>query len=252
MQRPIFSQKAIANGSLHAILELCGRPQLLQNDAALIAMSCVTGMLMHAQAVISCSAAAGSDAVHILKSLAPLHAAALLLHPAAEAAVKRIVMQGEGDEQVSPLLLMQATENVYSAARLFSDTVGSHVNGICLQLLKVSSGVDEALRAIVVGIAAAVYRSNCGIPMLPALLNNQRLPELSHTLSPLSRRRLSATPQGHDVRTAALHTHLPGPRGQALATSARALSPLSPLFGFLFAIEYNGYLLQIFDSLFPR
>ncbi len=39
-----------------------------------------------------------------------------------------------------------------------------HVNGICLQLLQGSSGLDDSLLAAVVGIAAAVYRSNCETP----------------------------------------------------------------------------------------
>ncbi len=127
-------------------------------------------MLMYAQAVINCSAAAGSDAVHILRSLAPLHAAALSLYPAAEAVAKRIVMRTDADLQVSTPLLVQVAENVFAAARLFSDSVGLHVNGICLKLLQVSGGVDDALRSIVVGIAAAVHRSNCAIPSHPLKL----------------------------------------------------------------------------------
>ena len=164
LQRPIFSQKAISNGSLHAMLELCGRPQLLQGSPALIATACVAGMLMYSQAVITGSAAAASDAVQILKSLAPLHAAALSLHPAAEAAAKLIVMRAEADVQATQPLLMQVADNVFAAARLFADSVGLHVNGICLRLLQFSGGVDDALRSIVVGISAAVYRSNCAAP----------------------------------------------------------------------------------------
>ena len=71
LQRPTFSLKAITNGSLHAMLQLCGHPQLLRGNAPLIAISCVTGMLMYSQAVITGSAAAASDSVQILKGLAP-------------------------------------------------------------------------------------------------------------------------------------------------------------------------------------
>ena len=79
-------------------------------------------------------------------------------------------MRTDADLQVSTPLLVQVAENVFAAARLFSDSVGLHVNGICLKLLQVSGGVDDALRSIVVGIAAAVYRSNCAIPSHPLKL----------------------------------------------------------------------------------
>jgi hypothetical protein len=211
LQRPIFSQKAISNGSLHAMLELCGRPQLLEGSPALIATACVAGMLMYSQAVITGSAAAASDAVQILKSLAPLHAAALSLHPAAEAAAKLIVMRAEADVQATQPLLMQVADNVFAAARLFADSVGLHVNGICLRLLQFSSGVDDALRSIVVEISAAVYRSNCAAPpshpgpALPPRATNLHDPR--HLLPP--RWCHCAAPQGHDIRFAALYTCVP-------------------------------------------
>jgi hypothetical protein len=207
LQRPIFSQKAISNGSLHAMLELCGRPQLLQGSPALIATACVAGMLMYSQAVITGSAAAASDAVQILKSLAPLHAAALSLHPAAEAAAKVIVMRAEADVQATQPLLMQVADNVFAAARLFADSVGLHVNGICLRLLQFSGGVDDALRSIVVGISAAVYRSNCAAPprILPPRATSIHDPR--HLLP--HRWCHCAAPQGHDIRSAALYTCVP-------------------------------------------
>lgn len=209
------------------MLELCGRPQLLRGHPALIAAACVAGILMHARAVIDCNAAAGSDAVQILKCLSPLHAAALSLHPAAEAATKRIVMQTEVDVQASPLSLVQLAENVFAAARLFSDSVGFHVNGLCLQLLQISSGIDDSLRSTVVAIAAAVYRSNCALPNIPippqhqwsslnSLPNSPTPLPLSSLPPPNARWRINFAPQGHDISAAALHTRLPRARGKKL------------------------------------
>ena len=173
LQRPTFSLKAIANGSLHAMLQLCGHPQLLRGNAPLIAISCVTGMLMYSQAVITGSAAAASDSVQILKGLAPLHAAALSLLPAAEAAAKCIVMWTGAEVQSSQAqasldLMTQLCDHVFAAARLFSDSVGLHVNSMCLKLLHLSAGLDDALRSVVVVILAAVYRSNCTAPSYPS------------------------------------------------------------------------------------
>jgi hypothetical protein len=158
------------------MLELCGRPQLLRGNAALIATSCVTGMLMYSQAIITGSAAAASDAVQILKSLEALHAAAQSLLPAAELAAKRIVMRADAgaqfDRQESVPLVMQVAGNVFAAARLFSDSVGLHVNSIGLQLLHSGSGLDDVLLSAVVNILAAVYRSNCTAPLpAPRLLS---------------------------------------------------------------------------------
>ncbi len=169
LQRPIFSLKAIANGSLHAMLELCGRPQLLQSNPPLIASSCVAGMLMYSQAIVTCSAAAASDAVQILKSLAPLHAAALSLLPAAEAAAKHMVMRTGAAADLSRTqpclpLVAQLADHVFAAARLFSDSVGLHVSSMCLQLLQDGAGIDDALSSVVVVILAAVHRSNCAAP----------------------------------------------------------------------------------------
>jgi hypothetical protein len=128
-------------------------------------------MLMHFQACVTCSAAAASDAVEILKNLAPLHAAALALHPSAEAAAKCIVMRTEPDAllpgtQVPPTLVMQVVDHLFAAARLFADSVGEHVNSICMRLLQSGSGLDGSLRSVVVSIMAAVYRINCNLPHL--------------------------------------------------------------------------------------
>jgi hypothetical protein len=169
LQRPTFSLKAITNGSLHAMLQLCGHPQLMRGNSPLIAISCVTGMLLYSQAVITGSAAAASDSVQILKGLAPWHAAALSLHPAAEAAAKCIVMWTGADVQSSQAqasleLIMQLSDHLFAAARLFSDSVGLHVNSMCLKLLQGSAGLEDELRSVVVVILAAVYRSNCTAP----------------------------------------------------------------------------------------
>jgi hypothetical protein len=227
MQRPIFSLKAIANGSLHAMLELCGRRQLLQSNPSLIASSCIAGMLMYSQAIITGSAAAASDAVQILKSLAPLHAAALSLLPAADAAAKHIVLRtGAAAElphtQLCLPLVAQLADHVFAAARLFSDSVGLHVSSLCLQLLQGSAGVDDQLRSVVVVILAAVHRSNCTAPLFPPVsICLQRLLSFGQTewlvppsVSRFRRRRYRPAPQGDDICNPTLHAHVPGVRGQ--------------------------------------
>jgi hypothetical protein len=175
-------------------------------------------MLMYSQSIITGSAAAASDAVHILKSLQALHAAALSLLPAAELAAKRIVLLADTgakmtDRQEALPLVTQIAGNVFAAARLFSDSVGLHVNSIGLQLLQSSSGLDEALHSAVVTILAAVYRSNCTTP-LPAFVNC-----CAH-LAFFSRWRRHNAPQGYDIRITALYTHLPGSRGKLLHPNA--------------------------------
>ena len=176
LQRPIFSVKAIANGSLHALLQLSARPQLLQRHNSLIAVSSVTAMLMYSQAIIAGSAAAAADAVQIIRGLAPLDAAAMSLQPAADAAAKLTVMRAAADSQAlaaAPLLL-QLSDNIFTAARLFCDPVALHVNGMCLQLLRAQAGIDDALRSVVVGILAAVHRSSCAPPAPAALVHKCR------------------------------------------------------------------------------